>query len=439
MKRFFMCFVFLTVSLFLYAAEELNSFMGIRFGTPKAECLRIMEEKGMETYNPEDDEVMFLNKGASEKYVGLDTETFTLRFKKNKKKQDVLIAGIISVHVGKDFLDSFSTFMVEAQNKYDIKRYAVKEAPQKELWLCTKEDNSIRTFIQGGTWFIAFVAEKPKSDASQAEKENLTSFLGVDFGTSRFDCVEAMKKDGWNIDLQSADTIFLGRKNTTYMGLPADNAEMCFAPCRKQNVLAYGRLSIFFDIEHDIDAFADMFFSFIIELHKKFSVTRYDIFDAYANGGDGKGLMVYTKNGSRIITGISSGILKTFELIVLFDSGDSLLFARQLPPENKREYREMSVVRYNAEKKEYYGGERVCFKNVMLDTSFEYNSVWVRDDKSSFYASMTDDAFNWLLDFAEKTERWKYKHLNIYGVVLGEKEGLTRNDRFRIEKIEEYR
>lgn len=433
MKRFFMCFVFLTVSLFLYAAEELNSFMGIRFGTPKAECLRIMEENGMETYNPEDDEVMFLSKGAPEKYVGLDTETFTLRFKKNKKKQDVLIAGIISVHVGKDFLDSFSTFMVEAQNKYDIKRYAVKEAPQKELWLCTKEDNSIRTFIQGGTWFIAFVAEKPKSDASQAEKENLTSFLGVDFGTSRFDCVETMKEKGWNVDWQDAGCVFLSKQNETFLNLFAEYTEMFFEIRQRQNVFVSGLVFIPLGDEYDGCNFADMFFSFIIDVHKKYTISKYEIL---GGDSDSKLLFLYTSKGCRIITGVDG---RTGSWKVIFDSGDSLFFARQLPPENKREYGELSVVRYNAEKKEYYGGERVCFKNVMLDTSFEYNSVWVRDDKSSFYASMTDDAFNWLLDFAEKTERWKYKHLNIYGVVLGEKEGLTRNDRFRIEKIEEYR
>lgn len=54
-----------------------------------------------------------------------------------------------------------------------------------------------------------------------------------------------------------------------------------------------------------------------------------------------------------------------------------------------------------------------------------------------FFASMSDEATNWLLDYSETDSKWDLRYLNIYGVILKEAEGeKILNDKFRIEKIE---
>ena len=100
-------------------------------------------------------------------------------------------------------------------------------------------------------------------------------------------------------------------------------------------------------------------------------------------------------------------------------------------------YKELSVQRYNIVADEYPANERICFTKVNLWSNFDENCVRVDGANGScFFASMSNEALNWLLDYSEKDPRWSLRYLNIYGITLEKKEGSTINKRFRIEKIE---
>lgn len=108
---------------------------------------------------------------------------------------------------------------------------------------------------------------------------------------------------------------------------------------------------------------------------------------------------------------------------------------------NSSTYKEMSIARYNAQKESFQAGEKICFKRVTLSTNFENNYVAVWSDSGArIYAFMSKEALNWLLDYSESDNRWQLRFLNVYGVVLSEKESNNGyevlNEKFRIEKIE---
>ena len=105
-------------------------------------------------------------------------------------------------------------------------------------------------------------------------------------------------------------------------------------------------------------------------------------------------------------------------------------------------YREMTLLRYNREKRNFVGGEKIILKEVLLLPlrGFSDNKINISDSDMNhdFFAFISDEALDWLADYAEKDSMYHRRVMNIYGVVVKMKKKVSEDyiDDFLITKIE---
>lgn len=140
MKKFFLCLVFVRMS-FLALPEELTSFMNIEFGTPKKDCITLMEKQNWIGDLQNDINMTFYNESGS--YLGIETKSAILSFSKNQNNEFVLTGGTIILSVHDIELELYS-YIEKLQDKYEIKSHETFEGNELPGFvLYTPNDNRI--------------------------------------------------------------------------------------------------------------------------------------------------------------------------------------------------------------------------------------------------------------------------------------------------------